>query len=68
MDANEEKKVEELARELSTSVQQNEPGTLKYQWFRAGTAEEPKVIVWETYVFFIQDETRNLNIFGNANR
>lgn len=42
--------VEEIARESSAYVQQNEPGTLKYQWFRAGTAEQPKIVVWEAYV------------------
>ncbi|KAK4239383.1 hypothetical protein C8A03DRAFT_14228 [Achaetomium macrosporum] len=42
-------RVEEIAQGMSTDVEKNEPGTLKYQWFRAGTAEEPKIFVWEVY-------------------
>jgi hypothetical protein len=32
---------------VSAEVEKNEPGTLKYQFFRAGTAEAPKIVVWE---------------------
>lgn len=45
------KQLEEIAHELSTRVQETEPGSLTYQWFRTGTAEEPKIIVIEMYVF-----------------
>jgi quinol monooxygenase YgiN len=33
-------------------VQETEPGALTYQWFRAGTAEEPKIVVLEMYASF----------------
>ncbi|KAK0742539.1 hypothetical protein B0T21DRAFT_382125 [Apiosordaria backusii] len=42
-------RVEEIAKSVSSYVKENEPGVLQYQWFRAGTDEEPKIIVWELY-------------------
>ncbi|KAK3308516.1 uncharacterized protein B0T15DRAFT_524596 [Chaetomium strumarium] len=42
-------RVEEIAKEVATEVEKNEPGTLKYQWFRTGTAEAPTIVVWEVY-------------------
>ncbi|KAK4118760.1 hypothetical protein N657DRAFT_650953 [Parathielavia appendiculata] len=42
-------RVEQLAKDAAAYVQQNEPGTLKYQWFRSGTPEQPKIVVWEVY-------------------
>jgi hypothetical protein len=33
-------------------VQETEPGALTYQWFRTGTAEEPKIVVLEMYAYF----------------
>lgn len=31
-------------------VKENEPGVLQYQWFRVPDAEQPTIIVYETYV------------------
>jgi hypothetical protein len=45
-----ENQVEEIAKEAADYVQKNEPNTLKYQWFKTGTAEQPKIVVWEAYV------------------
>ncbi|KAK4096416.1 hypothetical protein N658DRAFT_501603 [Parathielavia hyrcaniae] len=42
-------RVAELAKDAAAYVQQNEPGTVKYQWFRSGTPEQPKIVVWEVY-------------------
>ncbi|KAK4142118.1 uncharacterized protein C8A04DRAFT_13458 [Dichotomopilus funicola] len=39
-------RLEELAQALIDSVKQNEPGVTKYQWFRSGSPEEPKVVVY----------------------
>lgn len=40
--------VEEIAQSVCDYVKENEPGVLKYQWFRAGTPEKPLIVVWET--------------------
>ena len=40
-------------------MQETEPGALTYQWFRTGTAEEPKIVVLEMYVFFRPAWTKN---------
>ncbi|KAK4172762.1 hypothetical protein QBC36DRAFT_246881 [Triangularia setosa] len=42
-------RVEEIVESVSSYVKENEPGVLQYQWFRAGTEEEPKIVVWERY-------------------
>lgn len=42
--------VEELAKEVASGVEATEPGVLKYQWFKTGTPQEPKIVVWEVYV------------------
>lgn len=39
--------VEEIAESVSNYVKENEPGVLQYQWFRTGTEEKPKIVVWE---------------------
>ncbi|EGS22542.1 uncharacterized protein CTHT_0020870 [Thermochaetoides thermophila DSM 1495] len=39
-------RLEELARECAAHVKDNEPGTLKYQWFKTGTKEQPKIVVY----------------------
>jgi quinol monooxygenase YgiN len=46
--------VEELAKEIASGVEATEPGVLKYQWFKAGTPEEPKIVVWEVYVLHLR--------------
>ncbi|VBB74957.1 Putative protein of unknown function [Podospora comata] len=42
-------RVEEIAESVSNYVKENEPGVLQYQWFRTGTEEKPKIVVWEQY-------------------
>ncbi|KAK4196745.1 hypothetical protein QBC40DRAFT_5003 [Triangularia verruculosa] len=42
-------RVEKIAESVCDYVEENEPGVLQYQWFRAGTADEPKIVVWEIY-------------------
>ncbi|KAK0668064.1 hypothetical protein QBC41DRAFT_277646 [Cercophora samala] len=42
-------RVEEIAESVSNHVKEHEPGVLQYQWFRAGSDEEPKIVVWELY-------------------
>ncbi|KAK3377459.1 hypothetical protein B0H63DRAFT_477241 [Podospora didyma] len=44
------KRVEEIAQGICDYVKENEPGVLQYQWFRVQGAEEPTIIVWETYL------------------
>jgi quinol monooxygenase YgiN len=39
--------VEELAKEVASSVEATEPGVLKYQWFKTATPQGPKIVVWE---------------------
>lgn len=53
-----ENQVEEIAKDASDYVQKNEPGTLKYQWFKAGTPDQPKIVVWEAYVLSIVTQLR----------
>ncbi|KAK4162946.1 hypothetical protein QBC43DRAFT_320737 [Cladorrhinum sp. PSN259] len=40
---------EELAREMVKHIEATEPNTLKYQYFKSGTPEEPKIVVWEVF-------------------
>ncbi|KAK1750498.1 hypothetical protein QBC47DRAFT_393585 [Echria macrotheca] len=42
-------RVEELAQSVSDYVKENEPGVLKYQWFRAKGTDKPTIVVWESY-------------------
>lgn len=53
--------VEEIAQSICDYVHENEPGVLKYQWFRAGGTEKPTIVVWETYdmsVSQVQNKSR----------
>ncbi|KAK4160567.1 hypothetical protein QBC43DRAFT_270222 [Cladorrhinum sp. PSN259] len=42
-------RVQEICSSVADYVKENEPGILKYQWFLSGTAEQPKIYVWEIY-------------------
>ncbi|KAG7287596.1 hypothetical protein NEMBOFW57_007108 [Staphylotrichum longicolle] len=42
-------RIEQLAKEVASGVEATEPGVLKYQWFKTGTPEEPRIVVWEVY-------------------
>lgn len=42
--------MEEIAKEVANGVEAAEPGVAKYQWFKTGTPQEPKIVVWEVYV------------------
>lgn len=44
------RQVQEICRSVSDYVKENEPGVLKYQWFRSGPPEKPKIYVWEMYI------------------
>ncbi|KAK3360434.1 hypothetical protein B0T25DRAFT_535638 [Lasiosphaeria hispida] len=43
-------RVEEIAQSVCDYVKENEPGVLQYQWFKVTDAEQPTLVVWETYV------------------
>jgi len=43
-------RVEEIASKICDDVQKQEPGVLKYQWFRTVSHERPLIVVWETYI------------------
>ncbi|KAK4107611.1 hypothetical protein N656DRAFT_849286 [Canariomyces notabilis] len=43
-------RVEEIAQSVCEYVHENEPGVLKYQWFRTGYPEKPMIVVLETYL------------------
>ncbi|KAK3934183.1 hypothetical protein QBC46DRAFT_414150 [Diplogelasinospora grovesii] len=42
-------RVEEIAQSLCEYVKANEPGVLQYQWFKVSGAEQPTIVVYETY-------------------
>ncbi|KAK4224214.1 hypothetical protein QBC38DRAFT_371481 [Podospora fimiseda] len=39
-------RVIELAKDVAKGVESTEPGVLKYQWFKAGTPQQPKIVVY----------------------
>ncbi|KAK4464975.1 hypothetical protein QBC42DRAFT_344247 [Cladorrhinum samala] len=54
-------RVEELATALSNNIEANEPNAVTYQCFTSGTAEAPKLVVWESYADQAAFDVHNAN-------